>query len=82
MILREEGLFKGDLLGLLLYYFLKDIHDQLISCRVLKAFNASPLIRDSLAISNPSLGEMSLTVAMAIPALAQTTLFCASVPFP
>jgi hypothetical protein len=39
-------------------------------------------MRLSLAIWNPSSGVHFVVVAMAIPALAQTTLFWASVPLP
>ncbi len=51
-------------------------------CSFLKALFALPDNNDSFAFSNPSFGLQSVTVAIAIAALAQTTLFWASLPFP
>jgi hypothetical protein len=71
-VLIIEFLSKLSLLGLFAL---------LNSCKVVNAFNPFQN-RLSLAIWNPSSGVHFVVVAMAIPALAQTTLFWASVPLP
>jgi hypothetical protein len=54
-----------------------------LNCLILfKAFNPFPHIKLSFALLNPSCIVHPVTVDIANPALAQTTLFCGSVPFP